>query len=55
MQVRRQKNFQGGPTEKRLKNSKKDRKIALLSLFQGEGEGGATEKIPKNSKKNTKK
>jgi len=32
-QGRRQKNFQGGPTEKRLKNSKKDRKIALLSLY----------------------
>jgi len=28
--------FSGGvPTEKRPKDSKKDRKIALLSLFQG--------------------
>jgi len=26
--------FRRGPTEKRQKNSKKDRKIALLNLFQ---------------------
>jgi len=32
LQGRRQKNFQGA-TEKGLKNSKKDRKIALLSLY----------------------
>jgi len=37
----------GGPMEKRPKNSNKDRKIALLSLFQGGGE--RTEKRPKNS------
>jgi len=35
--------FSVGPTEKIPKNSKKDRKVALLSLFQG---GGATEKRP---------
>jgi len=29
----------GGPTEKRLKSSKKDQKIALLSLFRGGGQG----------------
>jgi len=32
---RRHKNFQVGATEKIPKNSKKDQKIALLSLFQG--------------------
>jgi len=41
VQGRRQKNFQGGLPKKRLKNSKKDRKVALLSLFQ---KGGATGK-----------
>jgi len=44
MKGRRQKNFQGDPTEKRSKNSIKDRKTALLSLFQG-----AKKKRPKNS------
>jgi len=33
-QGHRQKIFQGEPTEKRPKNSKKCRKIALFSLFQ---------------------
>jgi len=37
----------GGQRKKRPKISKKYRKIALFSLFQGEG--GATEKRPKNS------
>jgi len=41
IQRRRQNNFQeGGPTEKRPKNSKKYRKIALLTLFQEEGGNG---------------
>jgi len=39
----------GGATEKRPKISKKYRKIALFSLFQG-----AMEKRPKNSKKGRK-
>jgi len=50
MQGRRQKNFQDGATKRRPKNNKKDRQIALLSLFLG----GPTEKRPKNSKKRTK-
>jgi len=51
-QGRRQKNFQGGRGNKKiLKNSKKDRKIYLLSLFQGRR---ATEKTPINSKKKSK-
>jgi len=41
------------PTEKRPKISKKCRKIALFSLFQG-GEGGNGKKRPKNSKKRPK-
>jgi len=45
-QGRRQKNFQGRPTKKRSKNSKKYRKVAILSLFQ---EGGS------QRKKNTEK
>jgi len=51
-QERRQKDFQGwgGQRKKRPKNSKKDRKIALLSLFRD----GTTEKRPNNSK-NTEK
>jgi len=40
-------------SNRRPKNSKKDRKIALLSLFQG-GWEGATEKRPKHSKKDQK-
>jgi len=49
LQGRRQKFFQGGgrATEKRPKYTKKDRKIALLSLFQD----GPMEKIQKKSKK----
>jgi len=49
IQGRRRKNFQEGPTEKDRKIAKKDRKIALISLFQGEGG-----KRPKNSKKRPK-
>jgi len=51
IQGRRQKIFQGGPTIKRPKISKKYRKIALFSLFQG---GGQRKKRPKNSKKRPK-
>jgi len=50
-QGRQQKIFQEWPMEKRLKNSKKDRKIAILSLFQG-GQWKKYQKIPK---KNTEK
>jgi len=38
MQGRRQKNFQGRCNGKKTENSKKDQKILLLSLFQGEGQ-----------------
>jgi len=41
----------GRATEKNRKIAKNDRKIALLSLFRGEG---ATEKRPKNRKKRPK-
>jgi len=48
-QGRRQKNFKrGGQREKVRKIEKKDRKIALLSLFQEK------KKTTKNSKKNEK-
>jgi len=47
-QGRRQKKFHEGG-----KSTEKDRKIALLSLFQKGGE--ATKKRPKNSKKRPKK
>jgi len=51
-QGRRQKNFQvGGTTEKRLKNSKKRPKIALLSLFQGGGQRKKDRKIAKKDRK----
>jgi len=43
MQGRRQKIFQGGQRKKSPKISKKDRKIALFSLFQG-GDGKTIEK-----------
>jgi len=49
-QKRRQKNYQGvGTNGKGPKNSKKDRKIALLSFFQGAGGNG------KKDQKNTEK
>jgi len=52
MQGRRQKNFQEGTNGKKVeKCSKKDRKIAILSLFQGVGNEKKTEKIAKNTEK----
>jgi len=50
-QGRRQQNFQGGQRKRGPKNSKKDRKIALLSFFQGD----QRKKRPKNSKKKHEK
>jgi len=44
--------FQGGQRKNDQKLAKKYRKIALFSLFQGEG--GATEKRPKTRKKGQK-
>jgi len=43
----------GGATEKRPKNSKKDRKIALLSLFREERRGQRKKylKVAKNAEK----
>jgi len=42
---------EGGTTEKRLKNSKKRPKIALLSLFQGGGQRKKDQKIAKKYRK----
>jgi len=45
-------NFPGGATEKRPKFSKKYRKIALFSLFRGEGQRKKkTEKLQKKVEK----
>jgi len=50
-QGRRQKNFQGGANGKKPKNSIKEQKIALSSLFQGWGEGAIEKKIKIGKKK----
>jgi len=47
-ECRQKNNFQGGgATKKKTKNSKKDRKIALLSLYQGGGQRNKDRKIAK--------
>jgi len=51
-QGRWQKNLQGGGQRKeRLKNSKKDRKLALLSFFQGGANGKKGQKVAKKDQK----